>query len=242
MTRPRRYVAFHLLALILAAASLAGCGGGQLAGPEADQEAQTFAAKPDMARLYLIQGYVTGGKTTLASGEAVPGSSTVYYYKDPDYMSPLAIGVVTTLLGGPIAGIVAGSQAADDAEQVEKPKRKRRISFAYKFFVDDKYIGDIGSEQYMALDLPPGTHSISFEQPGGKSIVVPLTLQRGEIDFFLANASAYMGAYWEKCGQEDCAPLIRDGHRVTADLSGRPDPDQDNPYARETRDTPHSDN
>jgi hypothetical protein len=27
--------------------------------------------------------------------------------------------------------------------------------------------------------------------------------------------------YWEKCGAEDCAPLIRDGHRVTVDLAGR---------------------
>jgi hypothetical protein len=212
----RRRVAATMLA-----ATLASCGGGQLAGPDADRDGQLLAARPEMARLYLIQGYLTVGTTTHPSAEPIPGSATVYYYNTADLMGPTGVTLVTTLLAGPIAGIIAGTQAADDAERVDRPNREKRISLTYKFFVDDKYVGDIGSEQYMALDLPPGAYRIFFKQPAGTSSVLPLELKPGETEFFLANASRYMGAYWEKCGAEDCGPLVRDSHRVIADLAGR---------------------
>jgi len=214
------YARRRLSAGILAAATLAGCAGGNLAGDEADKDGQTFAAKPGMARLYLIHGYLTTGTVTRPSGETIPGSATIYYYETADQLSPGGVALVNTLAGGPLAGIVAGSAAAEDATPVEQPNRKRRLWFTYKYFLNDKYIGDIGSEQYMALDLAPGTYKIFFEQPAGTSSVAPVNLNAGETQFFLSNGARHMGAYWEKCG-DDCAPLVRDGHRVTADLSGQ---------------------
>src|SRR5579864_3456114 len=208
--------------MVLACAILASCtgAGGHLAGPEADQDGQTLTAKPDMARLYLIHGYLTTGKVTRHSGESAPGLAAVYYY-DEDRLGPAGQAVVTGLLGGPLAAIVAGVSAANDSKATDAPIRKKRLSITYHYFLDGKLIGDMGAEQYMALDVPPVTYKVYFEQPLGKSVTAPVDLKVGETVFLLSNASNAMGAYWEKCG-DDCAPLISAGHRVTADLSGTP--------------------
>lgn len=208
--------------LVLVCTLLAGCAGagGHLAGPEADQDGQTLTAKPNMARLYLIHGYLTTGKVTRHSGESAMGSTAVYYY-DEDRLGPAGQALVTGLLGGPLAAIVAGVNAANDAKSTDAPIRKKRLSITYHYFLDGKPIGDMGAEQYMALDIPPGTYKVYFEQPLGKSVATPVELKVGETMFLLSNASNAMGAYWEKCG-DDCAPLIKEGHRVTAEAPGHP--------------------
>lgn len=212
-------------ALILACITVAGCAGsgGHLAGPVADQDGQSLAAKPGMGRIYLIHGYLTTGAVTSHSGGGSPGSTAIYYY-DEDRLSPTGRGIVNGMIGGPLAGITAGEQAAEDAKPMDAPFKKKRLSFTYHYFIDGKYIGDMGAEQYMALDLPPGAYKVYFEQPMGKSVTAPVDLKAGETVLFLANASSAMGAYWERCA-DDCAPLIRDGRRVTADMSDHPTTD-----------------
>jgi hypothetical protein len=228
MTWPCLDSACRLLLAAMVAATLASCGGGELAGPDADRDGQTLAAKPEMARLYLISGYTTVGTPTHPSGEPIAGSQTVYYYDTPDGKGPTGMVVMATLLAGPLAGLNVAALAAEDAERVDRPKREKPIAFGYKLFIDDKYVGDLGAKQYVALDLLPGTYTVFFKPAADPSSVLSLELKPGDVEFFLTNIGQYMGSYWEKCGAEDCAPLIRDGHRVTVDLAGRQE--YDGPY------------
>ena len=199
---------------------LTGCNtsGGQLAGPDADRDGQTLVARPNMARLYLIHGFATTGKVNVPSGQPIPGTKTTYFY---DKNIGDRTTVATAIAGGPIAGIYAAVAASKAGVSVERPTRGKPLPIAYGYILNGRRVGSIGQGQYMALDLRPGTYNVHFNQPLGWSPDAPLNLEAGETALLLANGSApgAMGAYFERCDDE-CGDLVRQGHRVKADLSG----------------------
>lgn len=178
---------------------------------DSDEDGQTLAAKPGMARVYLIEGFVVDGP--LSRDSMTAGRPDFYFPQKAPQRDANGVMVVP---GGPMAvGAAAGMAiAALLSSPREKPDSfthvKRYLGQA-RYYLGDRKIGLTREGEYIAVDLAPGHYDITFND----NTVAPLSLAEGEVVYLLADLHFDIGLILEVC-HTDCGEYVRKDHRVSA--------------------------
>jgi hypothetical protein len=220
---PMREFGVRAACALALTASLAGCvhSTSQVASATDEKDGQTFAAKPGMARLYVVQGLERmGDEAGDTSGSAITGPSG----------SPQMVGAA---LGLAIAALVKANRDKPEAPPVIPPDPMDRdnkmkhypIALPNDIFVNDQKVGTVGHLQYVALDLPPAdyvvkvTAATAWQQPYGQRTV---TLKAGDVTYLMNTELAYHSSKSNErsiveCQPADCQTYVLAGHRVGGD-------------------------
>jgi len=202
------------LCAVALAASLAGCvhSTSQVATATDEKDGQTFAAKPGMARLYVVQGLERFGDEVTDPG-FVPMNGAA--------MLGTAIGaLVKSTQDKPAPPVIPPDPMDRDNKMKHVP-----IPLPNDIFVNDQKVGTVGHLQYVALDLPPADYVVKvvaatvWQQPYGQRTV---TLKAGDVAYLMNTELAYHSSQNNErsiveCQPEDCQTYVLAGHRVGTD-------------------------
>lgn len=195
-----RDIAAWAMCSVLVLTACAEFAGSPLAGPEGDRDGRTMMARPGLARLYLCQGI-----SRLNSAQPIPyGAITIHTAPDP------RPGMTATIIGGALQGIAAGLDAVRE-RPAEPP-----LGFTAQYYVAGRLVGTMREGQYLALDLPPGEHPISWGAVGkGARTAAPITarLVEGQVAYLRSVLDAKGEFVLEDC-PDACPSVILAGGRV----------------------------
>ena len=184
-----------------------------------DEDGQTLAAKPGMARLYLIQGFITDGPVPR---DAMTDGKPDFYINDTPVKHAEGTGAgVVYVPNGPMG--VGGLAGAAIVALLKQSPEERPTVFTHKqrylgpmnFYWGDKKIGQTKESQYVAADLAPGQYDIRLDGLNGGGPVAPLSLAAGDVVYLIADFDLYYRMMFEVC-HKDCGEMIRKQQRVPA--------------------------
>lgn len=203
---------------IVAALCLIASAVASAAEADSDEDGQTLAARPGMARVYLIQGFIADGPFVRDS--ATDGKPDFYISDAPvKYEGPGVPTAPGARPGSPTAMGVLGGAAI--AALLQSP-RERPATFTHtqrytgnlRYYLGDKKLGETKESQYVAVDLAPGRHDIRLDADNGGPIA-PLSLAAGDVVYLIGDFDLDVGLMFEVCRKE-CGDMIKKGHRVPA--------------------------
>jgi len=195
------------LLAILAAALFSGIG-----PVLADEDGKTLAAKPGMARLYLIQGDLVRGPVPIGpgadgkpdfyvSGTVWDGSTTVYG------SGPMAVGV--------LAGALIGSALREPEAPPAEMTRLKPLVSPTLFYLDHKKVAEPKAGEYAAADIAPGQYELKLCFGLRDCVVRPLEVAEGQVVYMVGDADMPNGPILEVCHQ-DCGDRVLQGHQIDA--------------------------